>query len=547
MLHTFRKGAHSFPAKILLGFLILTFAVWGVGDMLLSSSPNAVATVGGEAITAQDLEQAIRQLQAEIPQLTADVASSLPVQLQVLQRLINTRLLQREANELGIHFSQEALSERIANDPMFHDKNGQFSRDRFLGLLQQSNQSQGMFMQRFAADMQIGLLHSVLVKSISVQPELAKLYFKIQRESREASIVVVESNAEATKTIEPPSEEELRTLYGNSAEQFSEPEYRSYRYASFGADDIKSDAPSEAQMQTYYDEHQDLYRDAQGAVQPFESVKQSIETLLREQAAADQLAKVTVQLDDAVAGGSSLEEALAGAGLSHLKIDTIGAISAGGALKNGQLLEMSPAEENALQTAFELNADEISPLTSIESRYYLVHTLEVTPSSVPAFEAVKEQLTAILMDERARDALRDKANALATELQQAENPLAAAKERGLEPLDAGVITRQSTFINRRNAPKLPINTAFMSALYELRLNEVSSAVALDNGQSAIIMLRAIHDAPEPDAAALAAMREQLNVQFGEQAIGAYLGALREKYGVELFMDKLATQQPADGA
>ena len=56
MLDSIRRGASSWIIKILLGLLILSFAVWGIGDIFVGGGVNpTVATVGDQKITTSQL------------------------------------------------------------------------------------------------------------------------------------------------------------------------------------------------------------------------------------------------------------------------------------------------------------------------------------------------------------------------------------------------------------------------------------------------------------------------------------------------------------
>ena len=50
MLQTLRKGASSWVAKAFLGLLVISFAVWGIGDMFRGFGVKAVASIGSDAV-----------------------------------------------------------------------------------------------------------------------------------------------------------------------------------------------------------------------------------------------------------------------------------------------------------------------------------------------------------------------------------------------------------------------------------------------------------------------------------------------------------------
>src|SRR5688572_30658442 len=108
MLNSFRSFQGSLTIKILLGFLILSFAVWGVGDMI--GGPNrggVLATVGDKEISAMAF---MREYQAQAENMkrslganySPELLKSMGVENYVLQRLAQKSLLAQEAKALGI-------------------------------------------------------------------------------------------------------------------------------------------------------------------------------------------------------------------------------------------------------------------------------------------------------------------------------------------------------------------------------------------------------------------------------------------------------------
>jgi peptidyl-prolyl cis-trans isomerase D len=72
MLAAIRSFAKSWVVKVLLGLLVVSFAVWGIGDVFTGGSSNVVARVGDHVVTASELDDAFRrrlqQLQRQSPQ-----------------------------------------------------------------------------------------------------------------------------------------------------------------------------------------------------------------------------------------------------------------------------------------------------------------------------------------------------------------------------------------------------------------------------------------------------------------------------------------------
>ncbi|MGH7091235.1 MAG: SurA N-terminal domain-containing protein, partial [Stellaceae bacterium] len=109
MLQAIRSQATSFVVKILFGALIVSFAVWGIGDIFRDNgnTDTTVATVGGQDIGMQQVSQ---QVQAQLNRLRQvfgndiDIgqAKKLGVVDQALDGLVASTLVDLEINRLGL-------------------------------------------------------------------------------------------------------------------------------------------------------------------------------------------------------------------------------------------------------------------------------------------------------------------------------------------------------------------------------------------------------------------------------------------------------------
>ena len=102
MLQAIRSKAGSFVVKALFALLILTFGIWGIGDIFRTrSTDTVVATVGDHSIRADELQTALRRA---LEQLSARFGSAIDLQQakqlglvdQTLAQLIDRSLIDQE-------------------------------------------------------------------------------------------------------------------------------------------------------------------------------------------------------------------------------------------------------------------------------------------------------------------------------------------------------------------------------------------------------------------------------------------------------------------
>src|SRR5690606_6372619 len=133
MLENLRRGATGWVAKIFLGLLILSFAVWGVADVFTGYNEGALARVGERDITSDEFQRA---LQLEISLLarqigrrpTLEQARAFGLDQRVLSRLVGSAAVDAHAEELRLSITDEAVAEALRNDPSFQNPDGTFSR-----------------------------------------------------------------------------------------------------------------------------------------------------------------------------------------------------------------------------------------------------------------------------------------------------------------------------------------------------------------------------------------------------------------------------------
>src|SRR5690554_6007929 len=120
MLQSIRDRSRSWGAKIIVGAVVVTMALFGVESLvgLFGGGGDDIAKVNGEPITRQQLElevqRAIRSGQVPPEQERA-------LRAQMLDQLITDRLLTQYAEEGGLYLSEEQLDQVIVSLPEFQD------------------------------------------------------------------------------------------------------------------------------------------------------------------------------------------------------------------------------------------------------------------------------------------------------------------------------------------------------------------------------------------------------------------------------------------
>jgi peptidyl-prolyl cis-trans isomerase D len=262
MLQAIRSRAGSYVVKILFALLILTFGVWGIGDIFRNrGNDTAVATVGDHSIRAEEFQTALRRA---LEQLSARFGSAIDLQQakqlglvdQTLAQLIDRSLIDQEVARLRLDISDDQIRNIITANPSFKGSDARFDRSLFGAVLAANNLTEDQYVALLRRDIpRNDLLHAVTAGAAAPQPVVDLLY-RYRNEKRAADIVALPTTGVAD--VGQPSEDELKAFYDKHPDLFRAPEYRGFTVVGLDPADIAKDIEiPEARLKEEYDQRQD--------------------------------------------------------------------------------------------------------------------------------------------------------------------------------------------------------------------------------------------------------------------------------------------------
>jgi peptidyl-prolyl cis-trans isomerase D len=123
-------------ATIFFGALIVSFAIWGIGDIFRVTPASTVAEVGSTSISVNqvrtaytnELQRLGRQFRTVI---SPEQARAFGLDRQVVDNLVTEAVLAEQAKQMGLSVSDELVAASIVNNPTFKGADGQFNRALF--------------------------------------------------------------------------------------------------------------------------------------------------------------------------------------------------------------------------------------------------------------------------------------------------------------------------------------------------------------------------------------------------------------------------------
>ncbi len=423
MLESIRNAAQGVVGKaimtVVMGLIIVSFVIWGVGDMLRGFTATTVASVGSQKITSQDFrdqfQRTLQQYQRRTRQpLTNDQARAIGLDRQVLQQMISEAAIDAEARRLGLDVSDEALRRLITSNPNFQDKSGAFDPEKFAGLLRDNDLNERYYVAELKKNALRQFIIAALTTGATAPTAMVNAEAAYDGQTRSADTFVLP--ASAAGAIPAPSDDALKAYFNDRKSNYRAPEYRGMDVVSLEPDTLANPAEvSDAEAEA-------AYARVAGADPKFGAPEtRDLEQIVFPNEAEAQAAAAKIK------AGASFDDIVKERNLKPEDVDL-------GQTAKDALLD--PTEANAV---FALPAGGVSGVLPSQFGPVIVRVKSITPSTVKPFAEVAEDIKRRISATRAGDkiqALHDKIE----DLRVSGKPLPeAAKAVGLTTLSVPAV------------------------------------------------------------------------------------------------------------
>ena len=218
MLDALRQGARGWTAKILMGLLVLSFAIWGISGDIMGYGAGTVARVGDQEITVNEFAQTQDRLQ----QIAAGQGRQVSPE-QVLDQLLLDAALADQARDQNLGISDDRLAREIAENEEFH-RAGSFDRELFQLLLANARIDQDDYIRDVRQELVRGQIASSIAAGIDVPQPMVEALYRFQNEDR--AISFVEIGETAIEPVGTPEPAVLQAYFEENKAAFRAPEYR---------------------------------------------------------------------------------------------------------------------------------------------------------------------------------------------------------------------------------------------------------------------------------------------------------------------------------
>ena len=473
MLENIRESSQGLTAKIILGFIILTFAVAGIGSYS-NSVDSSVADVNGEKISQDEFNKAYQAQRNRMAQQFGDMFETLSAdpgymsnfRNGVVDSLINQKLVDQNSETLAIRVADQRIKSTIRNMPEFQ-VDGVFDNNRYLAMINQAGFYQSSdFRDYLRTEMTRRQITQALVTSEFSLPYQESIFTALQNQQRDIRFATI--NAEQFKATIELTDEEVNDYYLANQSRFENQEQVKVNYITLDVSDIaKTIVLTDADVEAYYQNNINQYREEEQR----------------------RVAHILIEIGDDEADAKARAEALlvkinAGEDFATLAKENSADTFSG---ENGGDLDWIDA--GVMDAAFDeaafalTDVGSVSDVVKTEFGFHIIKLTDYKTEKVQSLDEVREELVAKAKKEKAQDKFFE----LQQEVARLSFEFPDSLDDAANAIDATVKT--SNWLTRgTNAAPFDVSNVVETAFSDIVVSEqLNSDIVVVSDNLAIVM------------------------------------------------------------
>jgi len=501
MLNELRSLAGNLGAKLLLAFLVITFGIWGIGDMLRHNGRNVnIATVGDKNISLEEYQRSLRRETENVRQAigenySPEMLKTLDLPHHVLHDLVTQTLLKLESASLQIVPSDTDVVRRIRSNQRFQDSKGNFDKNIFEAFLRNNGISEKIYVDHLRQDIASGIIADTLMASVPLPETAVQTLYEARNQERTATLYILGTSSIPTAK---PDDAQVEAYYHAHENEFKAPEYRSISYVSFTNADVQAKATvSEDELKGAYQERIDEFKKPERRV---------VDQLIYD--SEDKAKKAAAMLK----AGTSFDQVAKTTPIINKNATSMGKT------QRDQLVE------SAEDAVFSLPKDGFTDPIQSPFGWHIFRVTAIEPPATASFEESRAAIEKDLKQKSGEEALNKMANSLEDSLAGGSTLPEAAKEFGLTIHTVGPLDRAGRSPDDSPAKGLPEFDKFIDTAFKTEEKTESSLVSSKGGLNYLLRVDSITPAHLRN---LAEVKSQATANLQRQELNKHMAALAE--------------------
>jgi peptidyl-prolyl cis-trans isomerase D len=502
MLRGLHKASSTWLGKAIMagvmGVLVISFAIWGIGDIFRGFGQNSVAEIGSTEVSIEQFRQyyndRLRQISRQARRIiTPEQARELGIDRQIVAQLVAETTFDEQAKKLRLGLSDEAILTHITSDPAFQGPNGTFDRARFEEIIRNAGFSEA----RFIDEQKRNLLRQQIGRTVGgdVKPPTTTLQAVSQFQNERRDIEYLTLGPDQAGDIPAPTGEQLNTYFDEHKALFRAPEYRKLTLLSLSPASLaKPDAVPDDEAKTYYEQHKDKYG------KPERREIQQIVFQNEQEAASAR---------ERIAKGSTFSDIAKDRGLKSSDLDL------------GMVTRADIIDPDIAEAAFSIKPGEVSQPVKGRFGTVLLVVGKVEPGEQKPFSDIAAQIKQELAETRARSDINNLRDKVEDERASGATLTETAKKLGVKAVTIEAVDRAGRDPQGKAVPDLATIPNVVTAAFASDVGVDNEAVQTGDGSYLYFEVNSI--TPSRDRA-LAEVKDQVEARWREDEIGKRLQA-----------------------
>ncbi len=465
MLQAINDRIKGWLGMAIVALIALPFAFWGIQSYIGGGGEQYAAKVNDTEISEREFKY---NLSLQRQKLQQQFDGQIPfedtiLKQQVMDQLVNRKLLEQSANNAGYVISDSQLSENMKK---IFTRDGKFDREYVDQILQSKGMTVSQLEYQLRSDMQISQVMDALINTSFITDDEARRLAELEHQERKISTLTFSIDHFAAD-IEI-TEEEIKAAYEAGSDRYMLPEKVSIEYVELKSDVLSADVEVDEQaIATMYDEYV-------AAISQKEQRKAKhilLKTDTDEAAARTQLLDIKKQLSE----GASFDD------LARKHSQDVGSAKQGGDLGWIEAGQMVKPFEDAL---YAMKVGEVSDLVESQFGLHLIKLEKIQSEPVQSLQEKRAELEHAFKQEVVSNKFYDLSELMATTAYENSDSLTSVTEA------LNVQVQSSEHFTRENGAGIANNEKVRSAAFsKLVLEDKSNSDVIEISPEHILVLR----------------------------------------------------------
>ncbi|QKX02439.1 peptidylprolyl isomerase [Wolbachia endosymbiont of Dirofilaria (Dirofilaria) immitis] len=207
-----------------------------IGNFLSDNSKKEeIARVGKEVITLGEYKLLYQNYENQIPESNINREQMKKLKYDLLNALIEQKLLFNLISDLGLVIGEESIKDHIRNTKHFQNDKGEFDKEKFHEMLNGLYMIEENYVAKLKKTLPAMMFMTSLFKGnypVTFGEKIDEQIYKSRHQTRVVDIIKV--TKDAVTDIPEPNNKILLDLYEKNKSHFYYPEYRTAQYISLG-------------------------------------------------------------------------------------------------------------------------------------------------------------------------------------------------------------------------------------------------------------------------------------------------------------------------